>query len=123
MTLDEAVLALERADSVKSVKAGSPMAFCQTGSEYIAIYSGGAAVNHRRPIWAATESLAISLWLDAAMKYASYQSGTLYWRLKPELNSITIDDRSLGIPHEATTLYSVRSRFVIDDRAEVERAA
>lgn len=63
----------------------------QTGEPYIILVSGGIKQDGDRfPVLCATVDIAVFLWLVAATYYCEGKLGTLYWRVRPELNSVLV---------------------------------
>lgn len=87
-----------------------------TGEPYTVVVSGGdCADGEHRPILCATPEIAVRFWLRAAHDHAEGKTGTLYWRVRPVLESATVS-QGADAPR---TVYSVYSRLLISDRPEL----
>src|SRR5688572_2478199 len=102
MTLEEAIRIIEDRFPCKM---GQPAAYSETGEGYVQINSSGPShegAHHQ--IYSTTEE-AVGNWLDAVSDYAKDKTGTLYWRVRPEL---------IRIPGQNG--YSVYSRLLISNQ-------
>ncbi len=91
MTLDEAVAEIE---AKFHVVGGLPIAFAQTGEPYLLFTFIGRGE-------AITETSVVEAWRHAVAAYAKDRPGTLYWRIRPE---IEWDFPPLDVP--AVKIYS-----------------
>ncbi len=118
--LNAAVAQLE--EFVGSSKEGIAAQWADTGERYVSIVSGGQMEEGEVvPAFATSPSVAIELWLDAAMKYAKTRSGVLHWRSKPKLTESKLFWAD-GLD-DSKTVYVVFSRFLISDKPVLEVAA
>src|SRR5262245_26320789 len=105
MTLDEAVAKIELrwpahpdlGDNARSA----------TGEEYVVITSGGVCKEGASFKFFPTEAEAIDRWLASVLAYGEGKTGTLYYRVEPELAG---DQEG----------YTVYSRLLISDRPQVQ---
>jgi hypothetical protein len=104
-----------------------------TGEPYVEVCSGGVKGDAERIAAVGTsEAAAIKLWLQAANEYADGKTGTLYWRVVPEIDSINVTlegyDSDHGLTDELRDAYYKRknwiaySRFLISDKPRIRSA-
>jgi hypothetical protein len=128
MTLDEARRELECRFAVHPEIGNN--ALSATGEEFIVILSGGMKEEgDPLPIICSSPEIAIRMWLDAVLKYAESKHGTLYWRIPPELESVTyVSENYSQLPEDTRdawakhTYWVVYSRFLISDKPQVRPA-
>ena len=116
MTLEEALSQLARKFTVVD---GPVSAIAPNGEQYVTIMSGGTPAEGERVQGIFfSEDAAIADWWLWLQAYASTRKGnTLYWRVRPEVGSMTIfkDEKAfLDIDHlSEVTVYMVRARLMI----------
>lgn len=111
MTLEEVVAEFEAA--FPAVVDGFPSALSETGEPYTVICSGGPRPESSPvPALYASRSLAIRAWLEAVRAFAKDKTGTLYWRIRPEIDSIETKAAFPSVP-----FWAVYSRLLISDKS------
>lgn len=85
MTLDEAVTKFEA--KIGSVQNGFPSALSETGEPYIQITSSGPRIEGNEYETFPSEAQAVETWLQAVERYAGDKDGTLYWRIRPTIET------------------------------------
>lgn len=102
-------------DALKSIAArwkcvdGLPLSVCQTGDTYMTVKSGGIFEPDStiKSTPCGNPDAAIMQWFGHVMRYGLSRKGTLYWRIKPELEHETRDKAEV---------YQIYSRLVITDK-------
>jgi hypothetical protein len=114
MTLEEARAKLEARFKIGPIGNG-PIA--PTGERYVEIRGGGSPREGEPcPVLCSSEQMAIKQWLLAVEEYAAGKSGTLYWRIVPELGDQEDGSGWQHGPADVWKLYSVYSRLLISDK-------
>jgi hypothetical protein len=104
-----------------------------TGEYYIEIVSGGFRLYEaeHQPCGASclSEETAVDLWLQAVRDYAADKSGTLYWRIPPEMGEVMLlqvkdnGERFTmardGFVIKPYRYYRVYSRLLISDKPQI----
>lgn len=107
MTLDEAIKLVE---SRFIVGPAGNYSEAPTGEPYVTIVGGGIKEEGELfPCYFLSEAFAIQFWLDAVNKYSEGKSGTLYWRVKPEM---------MG----RKKVWLIYSRLLISDKPQIQSA-
>lgn len=119
MMLDEALARIDR----KQVD-GLSMAYSQTGETYTVIVSGGVKPEgERHPILCSFESEAVKHWLAAFNEYAKDKAGTVYWRVRPEMNSWVVYEEGDTRREFGDRVYVVYARLLISDKPVLPKDA
>ena len=131
MTLDEAMALIESEFDCED----GPVR--PTGEPYASLCSGGTkAPGEQSPALYATTDGAVKSWLDAVYAHAhdkitygnSSPRAKLYWRARPELETVTfdqklVDEKGKTIAVIPSTWYMVYSRLLIVDDVPAAQAA
>jgi len=126
MTLDEAQREIE---SKFTLGPEGNHQFSATGEEYAEIVSGGRLEEYKYPCYCTSIEAAVRLWKEAVEKYTSERTGTLYWRVKPEIDLtfifIPVDEKGEYNGHPEFRDSAVRptwrvySRLLVSDKPQI----
>lgn len=93
-----------------------------TGELYLQLCSGGFKNEGEwAPCLCASKEAAVSTWRAALLEYEAKKPGILYWRVKPELESVVISFPSSEAPIGGAeqTWWFVYSRLIISNKSAI----
>lgn len=128
MTLDELDEAIAHVESRFTIGPDGVTSRAPTGELYVEVCTGGTKdEGERRPCWCLTPELAVEFWSAAVWKYAGLHGPdqdrkTLYWRIRPELESLIVPSGHPAIVPDMK-LWSVYSRLLISNKPAISSAA
>lgn len=91
-----------------------------TGEPYLELCSGGfKSEGDCAPCLCLNKAVAVSTWRAALLEYEAKLPGVLYWRIKPELESVKIRTDRSGTGDDEETWWFVYSRLLISNKSVI----